>query len=482
MPASTWARSCAPSHSCAARRPTCSRCCARRVPRWTRGCRRSRASGRARTGASVRRTTCSGSRSTVIRTCAGSSSRSRSPDIRSARASCHLAATRAEAEPMPIGPFGIDPVIWAVLRLVIALALAVFVLLNGALAQTLLERKVQAWMQDRLGPYHVGPYGLLQSVADALKLLTKEDIRARLTDLPFFLAAPAIVFSPMLASFVVLPFGPDFVGANLNVGLLYLTTLGSMTVLGIVIAGWASNNKYSLMGGLRSAGQLISYEVPQILGLVTVVLYVGSLSMVDITNSQPGLLVNVVILPMAFLTYLIAALAETNRNPFDLPEAESELVAGFLTEYSGMRWAIFFLSEYGEVTIVSAIMATLWFGGWHGPGVDAVPALGILWFTLKTYGFVLLFMWIRATLPRLRIDQLMGFCWKVLIPLALVNIMASAFIILAFADPRLPLAIVNWLLVAALVVGLPFTQRRRLLKFRSRTGETVAMRDVRLSP
>jgi len=380
---------------------------------------------------------------------------------------------------VPIGPFGIDPTIWAVLRLLIAVALAVFLVLNGALAQIFLERKIQAVMQDRIGPYHTGPFGLLQTFADAIKLLSKEDIRARLTDAPFFLAAPAIVFSPMLASFVVLPFGPDFVGANLNVGLLYLTTLGSMTVLGVVIAGWASNNKYSLMGGLRSAGQLISYEVPQILALVTVVLYVGSLSMVDITNSQPGLLVNVLILPMAFVTYLIAALAETNRNPFDLPEAESELVAGFLTEYSGMRWGIFFLAEYGEVTVVSAIMATLWFGGWHGPGVDALPVLGIIWFTLKTYVFVLLFMWIRATLPRLRIDQLMGFCWKVLIPLALLNILASAVIILAFTDPRLPLAIVNWLLVAALIVGLPFTQRRRLLRFRSRTRDSVGLRDAR---
>jgi len=385
---------------------------------------------------------------------------------------------------VPIGPFGIDPTIWAVLRLVIAVGLAVFLVLNGALAQIFLERKIQAVMQDRIGPYHTGPFGLLQTFADAIKLLSKEDIRAKLTDAPFFLAAPAIVFSPMLASFVVLPFGPDFLGANLSVGLLYLTTLGSMTVLGVVIAGWASNNKYSLMGGLRSAGQLISYEVPQILALVTVVLYVGSLSMVDITNSQPGLLVNVVVLPFAFVTYLIAALAETNRNPFDLPEAESELVAGFLTEYSGMRWGIFFVAEYGEVTVVSAIMATLWFGGWHGPGVDAVPILGVLWFTLKTYAFVLLFMWIRATLPRLRIDQLMGFCWKVLIPLALLNILASAVIILAFADPRLPLAVVNWLLLAALVIGLPFTQRRRLLRFRSRTRDSVGLRDARsgLSP
>ncbi|HEV2010574.1 MAG TPA: complex I subunit 1 family protein, partial [Candidatus Limnocylindria bacterium] len=170
------------------------------------------------------------------------------------------------------------------------------------------------------------------------------------------------------------------------------------------------------------------------------------------------------------------------RAPFDLPEAESELVAGFLTEYSGMRWGIFFLAEYGEVTIVCAIMATLWFGGWQGPGVEALPILGVLWFTLKTYAFVLAFMWVRATLPRLRIDQLMGFCWKVLIPLALVNIMATAVLILAFADPRLPLAIVNWILVAALVFGLPFTQRRRLLRFRARTKASVAMRDVRLAP
>ena len=383
---------------------------------------------------------------------------------------------------MPVGPFGIDPTVWAVLRLVIAVGLAIVIVLNGALVQIFLERKIQAVMQDRVGPYHTGPFGLLQTIADAVKLIGKEDIRAKLTDAPFFLAAPAIVFSPMLASFVVLPFGPDFVGANLNVGLLYLTTLGSMTVLGIVIAGWASNNKYSLMGGLRSAGQLISYEVPQILGLVTVVLFVGSLSMVDITNSQPGPLINVVILPFAFVTYFIAALAETNRNPFDLPEAESELVAGFLTEYSGMRWGVFFVAEYGEVTVVSAIMATLWFGGWHGPGVDALPILGVLWFTLKTYLFVLLFMWIRATLPRLRIDQLMGFCWKVLIPLALLNILLTAALILAFADPRLPIAVVNWLLVVVLVVGLPFTQRRRLLRFRSRTREAVGMRDARLLP
>src|SRR5438128_11424888 len=207
---------------------------------------------------------------------------------------------------MPIGPFGIDPVIWAVLRLVIAVGLTVFLVLNGALAQIFLERKVQAIIQDRVGPIHTGPWGLLQTFADAIKLLGKEDIRARLTDRWFFLAAPAIVFSPMLASYVVLPFAPGVVGADLNIGLLYLTTLGSMTVLGIVIAGWASNHKYSLIGGLRSAGQLISYEVPQILSLVTVVLVVGSLSTTRIVDSQPDWKINLLVLPLAFVTYFIA--------------------------------------------------------------------------------------------------------------------------------------------------------------------------------
>lgn len=366
------------------------------------------------------------------------------------------------------GPFGIDPLVWAVLRLAIAILLAIGLLMNGALAQVYLERKIQAVMQDRIGPYHVGPFGLLQTVADALKLLSKEDLASAQTDRWFFLAAPAIVFSPLLASIVVLPFAPGVMGADLNIGLLYLTTLGSMTVLGIVIAGWASNNKYSLVGGLRSAAQLVSYEVPQILSLVTVVLVVGSLSMTKITDSQPGPLVNALILPTAMVTYLISALAETNRAPFDLPEAESELVAGFLTEYSGMRWALFFLAEYGEVTVASAIVTTLWLGGWQGPGVDALPVLGVIWFTLKTYGLVLVFMWIRATLPRLRIDQLMGFCWKVLIPITLLNLSVTAVLLIAFPGTLLPVAAANWALLAISVISLPVLQRRHLRRLRER--------------
>ena len=273
----------------------------------------------------------------------------------------------------------------------------------------------------------------------------------------------------MLASWVVLPFAKDIVGADLNIGLLYLTTLGSMTVLGIVIAGWASNNKYALVGGLRSAGQLISYEIPQILALVSVVLVVGSLSMVDITRSQAGPLVNALVLPFSFVIYFIAALAETNRTPFDLPEAESELVAGWLTEYSGMRWGTMLaLSEYGNVTVVCSILTTLWLGGWQGPGVDAVPLLGVLWFTLKVYALILVFMWIRATLPRLRIDQLMSFCWKALIPMALLNILVVAILLLAFPDSRVPVAIASWTLLVVFIGGIPLLQRRRLEGLRAR--------------
>lgn len=380
---------------------------------------------------------------------------------------------------MVAGPFGIDPLAWLVLRLLVAVVLALFLILNGALLLIYLERKIQAAMQDRIGPYHVGPFGLLQTLADALKLIAKEDFRAGQTDRAFFIAAPALVFSPMLASFVVLPFGPGIVGADLNIGLLYLAMLGSMGVLGIVIAGWASNNKYSLVGGLRSAGQLISYEVPGILSLVTAVLLVGSLSMVRITEAQPGPFTNVFIIPLAFVTYFIAALAETNRTPFDLPEAESELVAGYLTEYSGMRWGTMLaLTEYGNVTVVCSIMTTLWFGGWQGPGIDSGPVtgplLGLLWFTLKTYTFILVFMWIRATLPRLRIDQLMNLCWKVLIPLALLNLSVTAVLLIAFPGTKLPVAIANWVLLAVFLLGVPMVQQRRLRGIRARMRRDVA--------
>lgn len=373
------------------------------------------------------------------------------------------------------GPFGIDPAIWAVLRLVIALALAIGLIMNGALLLIYLERKIQAVMQDRIGPYHVGPFGLLQTFADALKLIAKEDVLSGQTDRAFFLAAPVLVFTPMLASFVVVPFAPGVVGADLNIGLLYLTTLGSMGVLGIVMAGWASNNKYALMGGLRSAGQLISYEVPQILSLVTAVLVLGTLSLVKITELQPGPITNIFVIPLAFVTYFIAALAETNRTPFDLPEAESELVAGYLTEYSGMRWGTMLaLTEYGNVTVVCGIMTAVWFGGWNGPGVEAFAPLGVVWFTLKTYAFILAFMWIRATLPRMRIDQLMSFCWKVLIPVTLLNLGVTATLLVAFGGDLRPVAFANWVLLALFLLGIPALQQRRLRSVRARLRSRTA--------
>ena len=369
------------------------------------------------------------------------------------------------------GPFGIDPLVWVVLRLLIAVLLVVGLIFNGALLQILMERKLQAWAQDRVGPYHVGPWGLLQTFADALKLIAKEDVRSRFTDAAFFLTAPAITFTPMVAAWVVIPFAPGVQGIDINIGLLYLSSLGAMGVLGIVIAGWASNNKYSLIGGLRSAGQLISYEVPQILSLVTVVLLAGSLQLTKIATSQPGLQLNLFILPAAFLTYFIAALAETNRTPFDLPEAESELVAGYLTEYSGMRWGTFLaLTEYGNVTIVSSIMTTLWLGGWSGPLVDQAPILGVLWFTLKVYVIIVAFMWIRLTLPRFRIDQLMNFCWKVLIPLTLTNLFLTATLRVALPSPwaLVAIAVANWGLVLGFVVLVPRLTRRRLEQLRQR--------------
>ncbi|MBU6423085.1 MAG: NADH-quinone oxidoreductase subunit NuoH [Chloroflexi bacterium] len=376
---------------------------------------------------------------------------------------------------MPVGPFGLDPLVWAIIRLIVAVVLVVALILNSSLLLIYLERKTQAIMQDRIGPYHTGPFGLLQTFADALKLIAKEDVRAGQTDVAFFIAAPALVFTPMLASYVVLPFAPPLVGADINIGLLYLATLGSMGVLGIVIAGWASNNKYSLVGGLRSAGQLISYEVPGILSLVTAVLVVGSLSMVRITESQTGPITNIFIIPLAFATYLVSALAETNRTPFDLPEAESELVAGYLTEYSGMRWGTMLaLTEYGNVVVVCSIMTTLWLGGWNGPGVAAIPILGVVWFTLKVYALILVFMWVRATLPRLRIDQLMSFCWKILIPVTLLNLAVTAVLLIAFPTTLLPVAIANWILLVAFVVLLPVLQQRRLRHLRARLRERTA--------
>ncbi|HEY3382319.1 MAG TPA: NADH-quinone oxidoreductase subunit NuoH [Vicinamibacterales bacterium] len=306
----------------------------------------------------------------------------------------------------------------------------------------LLERKVQAWVQVRLGPMRVGPHGVLQPIADVLKLFIKEDLTPVRADRWVFTAAPIIVLVPALIAFAVIPFG-DKVGvfgkpvdlfiADLNVGLLYIVAVASIGIYGIILAGWSSNSKYSLLGGLRSSAQLISYELAVTMTFVSVILASGSLSMVDIVSSQ---LKNGVwfafVQPVALFVYFVGGLAETNRSPFDLPEAEQELVAGFHTEYSGMRFALFFLAEYANMIVVSAIATTLFFGGWLRPFpnvqflrfLDIVPTW--IWFIGKTFVVLYVFLWIRATLPRYRYDQLMRIGWKVLIPLAIANILVTA--------------------------------------------------------
>jgi NADH-quinone oxidoreductase subunit H len=306
----------------------------------------------------------------------------------------------------------------------------------------LLERKVQAWVQTRLGPMRVGPHGVLQPVADVLKLFVKEDITPVRADKSVFMLAPIIVLVPALVALAVIPFGdtvsifgkpvPLYI-ADLNIGLLYVVAVASIGVYGIILAGWSSNSKYPLLGGLRSSAQLISYELAVTLTFVSVVLASGSLSMVDIITAQKT---NGVwfafVQPVALFIYAVAALAETNRAPFDLPEAEQELVAGFHTEYSGMRFALFFLAEYANMIVVSAIATTLFFGGWLRPFpnvtmlwfLDYVPSW--MWFVVKTFLVLYLFLWIRATLPRYRYDQLMRIGWKLLIPLAIANIIVTA--------------------------------------------------------
>jgi NADH-quinone oxidoreductase subunit H len=291
----------------------------------------------------------------------------------------------------------------------------------------LLERKISAWMQSRLGPKHVGPQGLLQTVADTIKLLQKENIVPRRADPVIFASAVIVVPLAALLDYVVIPFGTTRSGPlifrDLNIGVLYFAATSSLVVIGILMAGWGSNNKYALLGGLRSAAQMVTYEIPIGLALVTVALMAGSLSTVTIVNGQQRLWY-IVAQPVAFLVFFIAAIAEVNRTPFDLVEAESELVAGYFSEYTGMRFALFQLGEYGEMFAMAAMAVTLFLGGWRGP---VLPPL--LWFVIKLYALIFVFMWVRWTYPRFRIDQMLNFSWKVLIPVSVLNLVVTAFFV-----------------------------------------------------
>jgi NADH-quinone oxidoreductase subunit H len=331
----------------------------------------------------------------------------------------------------------------------IGLTLFVFVmLLNAAAVMVYFERKLAALLQQRLGPYRVGPKGLLQPIADIIKLMFKEELRPAAADRWLFALAPILSATAAFTAFAVVPFGaattlfglldePMLLQvADVNVAVLVLFAVTSMGVYGIVLAGWSSNSKYSLIGGLRSSAQMISYELSYALALASVLVLANSLSLTEIVNGQAGAWLGVVprwhlfLQPVGFLIFMIAGVAETNRAPFDFPEAEQELVAGYHTEYSSMSFAMFFLAEYINMVTVSAVAADLFLGGWHGPFLP--ESLGWIWFLVKVGAILFFYVWMRWTLPRYRYDQLMSFGWKVLLPVAVVNLLVTAAGVLYF--------------------------------------------------
>ena len=335
--------------------------------------------------------------------------------------------------------------IWLfIIASVIKSAVVLFVLLTAVAYTVWLERKVVGHMQNRWGPTRVGPFGLLQPAADGIKFLFKEDLTPPHVYKPLFLAAPLIAVIFALTSISVIPFGNaitirgysiPFQITDVNTGLLLILGVTSIGVYGVALAGWSSNNKYSLLGGLRASAQMVSYEISLGLSLVGVLIMSGSFSLRDIVNSQAGHFLgfiprwNIFLQPVGFFCYLMAAYAETNRIPFDLPEAETELVAGYHTEYSAMKFAMFFMAEYANMITVACLATLLFFGGWHGPlfGPPILQAvLPVFWFAAKIFAFLFLYIWVRGTLPRFRYDQLMAFGWKFLLPLSLMNLIATA--------------------------------------------------------
>ncbi len=307
-------------------------------------------------------------------------------------------------------------------RMLIGLIGVIALVSVNALFLIWVERKVSAHMQVRLGPMEVGPHGIIQSVADALKLMSKELITPEEVDKPVFWLAPIIIFLPVLLSFLVIPFSQSWIIKDMNVGIILILGFSTLAVLAILMAGWSSNNKYSVLGAIRSVAQNIAYEIPLLITVMSVILMVGSFKLSDIVAAQGGMWF-IVMQPLAFLLFITCATAETNRAPFDLPEAESELVAGFHTEYSGMRFAVFFLAEYTNMFIAASVGTVLFLGGWHGPFLP-----GVVWFLIKVYAIIFLMMWFRWTFPRVRFDQLINFAWKILIPLAFANLLITALI------------------------------------------------------
>jgi len=339
---------------------------------------------------------------------------------------------------------------------VFAVVIIAFVLIM-AMALIYIERRFVGFIQVRLGPNRTGPFGVLQPVADAIKVLLKEDIIPAKGDKLVFWLAPLVAFVPALMIFAVVPFQRGALLADLNIGILYVVAVSSVAAVGVFMAGWSSSNKYSLVGAMRDVAQLISYEIPLGLAILSVVLLAGSLSLTQIVEAQsiPFILLQ----PLGFLIFFIAALAEVNRTPFDLLEADSEIVAGFNIEYSGMKFALFYLAEYCEALVLSALVATLFLGGWKGP---LLPPF--LWFIIKIVAVFMVVVWIRGTIPRLRIDQVMGFAWKGLLPLALINLLITALEVLVWKGTLPWLAIfLNIAIMAVLILkGLSVTLRNLL--------------------
>ncbi|UCD16563.1 MAG: NADH-quinone oxidoreductase subunit NuoH [Candidatus Zixiibacteriota bacterium] len=321
------------------------------------------------------------------------------------------------------------------IAVIAALKVIVFLgaVLTGCAWATWLERKLVGHFQHRMGPSYAGPYGLLQPIADAIKLIFKEDFMPDGAEKIMYTLAPMIAFIPALLSFAVIPFGDevtimgqqiDLVISDLNIGILFIFAVTSLGVYGIVLAGWSSGSKYSLLGGIRSSAQMISYEIAYGLSIIGVILVAGTLSMKELVVQQASFFDWFIFRqPVGFVLFVICAIAETNRAPFDLPEAESELVAGYHTEYSSMKFAMFFIGEYANMIAVACIATTIFLGGWQGPLFPPV-----VWFAIKVFLFMCFYVWLRATLPRFRYDQLMNFGWKALFPLALLNTMVTALL------------------------------------------------------
>jgi NADH-quinone oxidoreductase subunit H len=329
-------------------------------------------------------------------------------------------------------------VLRVIIVLVVIAVLLVFVLLT-VMFLSWLERKMFAVVQARYGPMVTGPRGLFQPIADGIKLLSKEDIIPATADRWIFTLAPYIVFVSVLLVYIPLPFGESLIVSDLRVGLLYIIAISAVTPVSILLAGWASNNKYSLMGAIRAVAQDISYTIPLAITAIAVVVFVGSLSTVDIVNAQQGYWFGIIpkwfifLQPLGFILFLIACIAEMGRIPFDFQESEQELVAGFFTEYSGMKFAMFFLAEYAHLFAVSGIIVTIFLGGWTGPAIPIIPIqiTSLIYFIIKTYAVIFFAMWLRDTVPRVRIDQLLHIGWKIMIPLALLNLLVAAFVVTA---------------------------------------------------